>query len=398
MLPNQRTATKSAMTQLLQNKIKGAGSLTRVRYTHMLMSDTSLTAKMADSLSRIAWASDRAADLTRRLLTYGRKQVMRPTHFNVADLILEVSKILHRLLGEHITLKSEGDALGMALLADRTMMEQIVMNLAVNARDAMPEGGTLTIKTRAVEVTAEQLRGKTGVQPGPFVSLTVTDTGCGIAPAILPRIFEPFFTTKDVGQGTGLGLATVHGIVKSHHGWIEVESTPGVGSTFKIFLPASSPAKQIPAPAASETTLLRRSETILLVEDEPSLRRLSRTILETRGHRVLEAASGVEALIVWEKHRDKIDLLFTDMVMPGGMTGGKLAAKLQDEKPSLQVLFTSGYSTKLLKEDCVLRTGMNFLPKPFNPQSLLSAVCVCLEGPCQQSSLQPTPTASLLSV
>jgi two-component system cell cycle sensor histidine kinase/response regulator CckA len=349
-------------------------------YTHMLLSDTSLHAKTTDSLSRIAWASDRAADLTRRLLTYGRKQVMQPAHFKVGELIREVSKILHRLLGEHITLKTEGDALGLTLLADRTMIEQIIMNLAVNARDAMPDGGTLTIQVQAIEASPEHVCGKLGVQPGCFVGLTITDTGRGIPPEILPRIFEPFFTTKDVGQGTGLGLATVHGIVKSHHGWIEVESIPGAGSAFKIFLPSSSALTEVAIPIVEEIKQHRQSQTILLVEDETALRQLGRTILEKQGHRVLEAVSGVEALEVWKNNSGNVDLLFTDMVMPGGITGGKLAAKLQAEKPNLKVLFTSGYSTELLEDDFVLRDGMNFLPKPFNPRSLLTAVSHCLDG------------------
>lgn len=349
-------------------------------YTQMLLSDETLLVKTKDSLTRIAWASDRAADLTRRLLTYGRKQVMQPQQLDVAELIQEVGKMLQRLLGEHITLKIDGHQPGLTLLADRTMMEQIIMNLSVNARDAMPAGGTLTIQTQALEVSSERVRGKLGVSPGRFVCLTVADTGGGIPPEVLPHIFEPFYTTKDVGQGTGLGLATVDGIVKSHRGWIEVETHPGQGTRFHIFIPTSSAPKTVAPPTAAEINPARSTETILLVEDESSLRRLGRSILEKRGHRVLEAASGVEALGIWRDHADKIDLLFTDMVMPQGLTGGKLAAKLQAEKPNLKVLFTSGYSTELLEDGCVLRDGMNFLPKPFSPQSLATAVRRCLDS------------------
>ncbi|MFO1488478.1 MAG: response regulator [Verrucomicrobiota bacterium] len=366
-------------------------------YTQMMLSEESLVARTKEALTRIIWATDRASDLTRRLLTYGRKQVLQPTQLDVGELVVDVSKMLRRLLGEHIALKTECAAAGLKLFADRTMMEQIIMNLAVNARDAMPGGGTLTIHTAAAEVSSEQVRGRIGVEPGRFVCLTLSDNGRGIPPEILPKIFEPFFTTKDVGQGTGLGLATVDGIVKAHHGWIEVESQVGRGTTFKIFLPASVPVPVAATPApSSDTRIERRNETILLVEDEPALRRLSRTILEKRGHRVLEAASGVEALEVWKQHSQVIDLLFTDMVMPAGLTGGKLAMRLRSEKPALKVLFTSGYSTELLEDDCLLKSGMSFLPKPFNPQSLLTAVRHCLDGkPYPPPSVpRPEPTGT----
>jgi len=215
----------------------------------------------------------------------------------------------------------------------------------------------------------------------------VTDTGCGIAPEHLLRIFEPFFTTKAVGKGTGLGLATVYGIVKQHEGWIEVESEVGKGTTFKIFLPKSSK----PAGATTDTTFhpLKRwgDEKILLVEDEAALRGLASKLLQKQGYQIVEAASGVEALEVWEQHNGAFDLLLTDMVMPGGVNGRELAEQLLAEKPDLKVIFTSGYSTDMVGKNFVLEEEINFLPKPYPPKALIQIVRVCLDGDKQNADL-----------
>jgi CheY-like chemotaxis protein len=224
-------------------------------------------------------------------------------------------------------------------------------------------------------------------RPGQFACLSVSDTGCGIPPELLLRIFEPFFTTKPVGKGTGLGLATVYGIVKQHEGWIEVVSEVGKGTTIKVFIPKGSK----PAGAPTETTFhpVKRwgDEKILLVEDEPALRGLASKLLQKQGYQIVEAASGVEALEVWEQHDGVFDLLLTDMVMPGGVTGRELAEKLLADKPELKVIFTSGYSTDMVGKNFVLEEEVNFLPKPYPPKALIQIVRVCLDGDKQNADL-----------
>jgi len=229
-------------------------------------------------------------------------------------------------------------------------------------------------------VKADDVRRNAEARTERFVCLSVTDTGCGIAPEILPRIFEPFFTTKDVGKGTGLGLATTYGMVQLHHGWIEVESAVGQGTTFKVFLPASSSVNEKLREPSSPRTAKDCHETVLFVEDEPTLRELGRLVLEQYGYRVLEAEAGGQALEVWKQKASKIDLLLTDMVMPGGLNGQELAAKLRADKPSLKIIYSSGHSTHLLGKDSGLQVGLNFLPKPYNPQSLAATVRRCLDS------------------
>jgi CheY-like chemotaxis protein len=249
-------------------------------------------------------------------------------------------------------------------LADIGMLEQVLLNLAVNARDAMPGGGKITLRTAVQEVTTASARAHPDAYPGRFAQLTVTDTGAGIAPDVLARIFEPFFTTKDLGHGTGLGLATVHGIVQQHRGWLTVKSQLGVGTTFDIFLPATDerPLKTIPPPRAVERA---GSGTILVVEDEPALRQMVSRVLGRRGYRVLLAGSAIEAMAVWAEHADSIDLLFTDLMLPDGQSGRLLAEKLAASRPSLKIIYTSGYSSDFVSEDFVLEEGVNFLQKPY---------------------------------
>jgi len=238
----------------------------------------------------------------------------------------------------------------------------------------MPKGGKLLIETTTVKIDAEQVRKNSEARPGEFICLTVTDTGCGMEPKVLERIFEPFFTTKAVGEGTGIGLATVYGIVKQHHGWAEVTSKVGVGTTFKIFLPVVlAEAAVTPIAAPKPETIVGGRETILVVEDESNLLELVRTILEHYHYRILTAASGAEALRVWDEHRGQIDLLLTDMIMPGGMTGNDLAAGLKRRQPNLKVIFTSGYSAELVGKD-MGKGSTAFLPKPYQPQQVARLV------------------------
>jgi two-component system cell cycle sensor histidine kinase/response regulator CckA len=285
-----------------------------------------------------------------------------------------MENMLPRMLGEQITLETRYGSGLLSVSADVSMIEQIVMNLTVNSRDAMPKGGKLLIETAVVKIGTEQVRKSSEARPGEFICLTVTDTGCGMEPKVLQRIFEPFFTTKAVGEGTGIGLATVYGIVKQHHGWAEVSSKVGAGTTFIIFLPVvHAEATVTPAAAPEAEAIVGGKETILVVEDESNLLELVRTILEHYHYRILTASSGVEALRVWDKHSGQIDLLLTDMIMPGGMTGSDLAAGLKKRHPNLKVIFTSGYSAELVGKDMGKGTTA-FLPKPYQPQQVARLV------------------------
>jgi CheY-like chemotaxis protein len=265
------------------------------------------------------------------------------------------------------------------LNADEDMLTQILMNLSVNARDAMPRGGQLTLRTSAVVVETQFVLKNPEASVGRFACLSVSDTGEGIGAQVLSRIFDPFFTTKEVGKGTGLGLATVYGITKLHRGWIEVRSEVGKGSEFKVFLPATSKQPQSSAEGSLEPDVRGGNEMILLVEDEAELRLLARQILECYGYRVLEGASGAEALKLWPQYAQEIDLLFTDMVMPEGITGWDLAEKLRADRPELKVLCISGYSVDLAQRNYETPPGLRFLQKPFRPPSLARAVRECLD-------------------
>jgi CheY-like chemotaxis protein len=250
----------------------------------------------------------------------------------------------------------------------------------MNAREAMPQGGDFLVKTTAVAIGPEAARQKSEARSGLFVCVTASDNGCGMDPATLSRIFEPFFTTKDVGQGPGLGLATLYGIVKQHNGWTEVASQPEHGTTFRVFLPVREGAASTTEKGAVSHAALPKQR-ILVVEDEPPLRALVQSILERNGYRVTDAANGVEALRVWEEHHGEFDLLLTDMVMPEGMTGRELAAKLKAQKPNLKVIYSSGYTPDLLGPGVEgLCDGVNYLQKPYRPQILAQTVRACLES------------------
>jgi CheY-like chemotaxis protein len=261
------------------------------------------------------------------------------------------------------------------------MMDQVLMNLAVNARDAMTVGGQLVIETSSVELDEFAVSQSTQGRPGSFVCLSVSDTGCGIPAEILPKIFEPFFTTKDVGKGTGLGLATIFGIVHQHQGWINVCSEVGHGTTFRIYLPrlAGVSAQKTAPPAL--TAMRGGNETILVVEDEVSLCALVRTALARLGYRILEASTGVRALEVWKDHREEISLLLTDLLMPDGMTGKELAQRLLQEDPKLKVVYMSGYSVEVVGKDFPLQEGVKFLAKPFEAHKLAQTIRDSLDKP-----------------
>jgi signal transduction histidine kinase/CheY-like chemotaxis protein len=348
--------------------------------------------KLRDPIQAIFFAAERAAGLTRQLLMFSRKNVMQPKQLDLREIVGNISKMLQRLLGETITLEFSPPLEIPLVQADAGMIEQILMNLAVNARDAMPKGGSLLITTSLVEIGAEYVSKHPEARQGSFVCLTVTDTGCGMDEATMSRIFEPFFTTKEVGKGTGLGLATVYGIVKQHEGWIEVASQPTAGTTFIVYFPAITAPVASKAPnAAAETTVPRGTETILVVEDEPVLRDMAHVILEDCGYRILEARSGVEALQIWKLHGGSIDLLLTDMIMPEGISGMDLAQRLLKMDPSLRVVFASGYSMDDMDTDFVRNGHATFLQKPYTHISLAQTVRACLDRPSLRKVSIPAP-------
>jgi two-component system, cell cycle sensor histidine kinase and response regulator CckA len=355
-----------------------------------LLSSEALSEKAAESAREIAFAAERAAGLTRQLLAFSRKQLTQMADLDLNGLVANLIKMLQRLLGEDVQLELSFSPAHPLIQADAGMIEQVLLNLAVNARDAMPRGGRLRIQTETLSLDEAGAQANPEARPGEFVCLSVSDTGQGIAPEHLPRLFEPFFSTKGVGEGTGLGLATVYGIVKQHQGWITVESRLGHGSTFRVFLPRSlGPAAALEASPARPLPLAGGREAILLVEDEEAVRRVVRSILEGLGYRVFEAESGVAALAVWRKRRGEIALVLTDMVMPEGLTGCDLAEKLWAEAPNLPVILTSGYSAQIAGQQRGLGEGVPFLQKPYSPETLATVLRDALDG-----SGRPRPAAS----
>jgi len=326
-------------------------------------------------------SAQRAAALTRQLLLFSRKQTMQLRDLDLNESISDMTKMLQRSLGETVQLQFKFAMQSLFLHADAGMLDQVLLNLAVNARDAMPAGGRLVIETSAVEFDEGKAGQNPPARPGSFVCLSVSDTGNGIRPEIQPRIFEPFFTTKEVGKGTGLGLATVFGIVQQHQGWINFYSEVGHGTTFRIYLPrlAALSAQKPKEPAG--TKLRGGNETILLVEDDPFLHASVRKILFQLGYRVLAATNGVEALAPWKRHQAEIHLLLTDLVLPGGMTGKDLGQRLSRENPKLKVIYTSGYSAEIITKDLHLEEGFNFLGKPYEARQLAQIIRNCLDQP-----------------
>jgi len=350
-------------------------------HSGMLLAKSGQRQELLDSAQAIYFAAERAANLTRQLLMFSRKNVMQPKPVDLREIVLHMTKMLQRLLGETIALEFQAPAEIPLILADSGMIEQIIMNLAVNARDAMPQGGSLTISTSHLEIGDAYVQAHPEARPGSFVCLKVTDTGCGMDEDTMARIFEPFFTTKEVGKGTGLGLATVYGITKQHDGWVDVASEPEKGTTFRVFFPAHS--QPIEAKATSTTPdaeVPGGKETILIVEDEPVLRDMAHIILHDCGYRILEASSGKEALLVWDRHQGAIDLVLTDVVMPEGISGMDLAQRLLATKPKLKIIFASGYSMESLDTAFVRNGRAGFLQKPYTHVTLAQAVRSALDA------------------
>jgi two-component system cell cycle sensor histidine kinase/response regulator CckA len=349
-----------------------------------LMERTLTEGQASKSLEQISKAAVRAATLIRQLLMFSRKQVMQFRHLDLNDTLSNAIKMLERLVGEHVQINFRPQPSLPAIYADGSMMDQIAMNLAVNARDAMPNGGRFSISTSLETIH----RAPTPMDPeqrdGNFVCLTFTDTGTGMDMQILNRIFEPFFTTKPLGKGTGLGLSTVFGLVRAHQGWLVVESKPERGTTFRLYFPASQQAAE-KTELVVDAPMRTGRETVLVAEDEDVLREMVVQVLRIQGYTVLEAASGPEALAVWERADCRIDLLLTDMVMPGGIMGSELAECLLGQSPSLKVIYTSGYSPGMAGRDTSLLKGHNFLPKPYSIGRLAQFVRECLDSTVKQN-------------
>jgi two-component system cell cycle sensor histidine kinase/response regulator CckA len=369
-------------------------------YSEMLAEPLNSGDPMRRDLEEISGAGRRASDLTRQLLAFSRQQVLQPRAVDVNAMIGGVFRMLRRMVGEDVELTVvEGPELG-AVFADPSQLDQVLVNLVVNARDAMPNGGKLTIETLNVNLDAAYATLHPNVTPGQYVMIAVTDTGAGMNAATRERIFEPFFTTKEKGKGTGLGLSTVFGIVQQSGGSIWVYSEVGIGTTMKIYLPRADPGCAVGVEVARDSPLERGSETILLVEDEEPVRALARTILQRYGYHVLEAQSGGDALLICEQHKATIHLLLTDVVMPR-MSGRMLAERLIPMRPEMKVLYMSGYTDDSVVRHGVLDSDVAFLQKPLTPGTLTRKIREVLDsrdgrGRVSRSSRPPSNDARVL--
>jgi CheY-like chemotaxis protein len=347
-------------------------------YTDLVLEDLPPNSRARQDVEEIRKAAERAAALTRQLLAFSRQQVLAPVVLSVNELVEDIDKMLHRLIGEDIELRLTLARDAGNVRADPGQLQQVLMNLVVNARDAMPTGGKLLIETGNTELTEHYAELHPPVVPGPYVMLAVTDTGSGMDTETKARIFEPFFTTKEKGRGTGLGLSTVYGIVKQSGGYIWVYSEPGRGTTFKLYLPRVGAAAEA-LPARRETATLSGTETILLAEDDEMLRPLARGVLEKLGYTVLAAENADQALSVAGAHAGPIHLLVSDVVMPG-TSGRELARRLAPTRPDMRVLYVSGYTDDAIVHHGMLEPGLNFLQKPFTPAVLARRVREVLDA------------------
>jgi PAS domain S-box-containing protein len=346
--------------------------------TQLLLRDLPPGDVKRGDVEEIRKASERAASLTRQLLAYSRRQMLQPEVLDLNVVVADLDRMLRRLIGEHIALATVlAQDLG-RVRADPNQIEQVLVNLAVNARDAMPGGGKLTIETSNAELDEHWASEHLGAHAGSYVMVAVTDTGTGMEPAVRAHLFEPFFTTKEVGKGTGLGLATVYGIVKQSGGYISVYTEPGHGTSFKVYLPRLA-VTGAPAPAPPVRSAARGSETVMVVEDEAAVLSLSRRALEAQGYVVLAASDGAAALRILERHGGPIDLLLTDVVMPG-ISGRELAEQLTARRPGVRVLYMSGYPGDAVVQQGTLAPGSAFLQKPFSPDGLARKVRDVLDG------------------
>jgi PAS domain S-box-containing protein len=340
--------------------------------SEQLLSHRSLAVAERELLESIVHAGERAKSLTRQLLTFSRKQMMEPQVFDLNTLVRNFETMIGRLIGEHISLSMRLDPAIGSIEADPGQIEMVLVNLLVNTRDAMPQGGSLTIETAVAELDEDFCRNRAGCKPGRHVLLSVTDSGCGMTPEVQARIFEPFFTTKEVGQGTGLGLASVYGVIQQCKGYIAVESAAGKGTTFKLFFPQAAGSPVSSRPKYDLQPPQPGCETLLLVEDDAAVRQVLRQVLETRGYRVLEAADGRQAIQLAEQHQGAIDLLLSDVVMPE-LSGRAVAERVTALNPGIKVLFSSGYTDGFTRLD-MAHDSAAFLQKPYSTSQLTQKV------------------------
>jgi CheY-like chemotaxis protein len=334
-------------------------------------------------VGEIRTAAERAVALTRQLLAFSRQQVLEPRNLNLNSVVHHISKMLRHMIGEDISLVLRPAEPIHSVRADLGQIEQILMNLAINARDAMPRGGRIVIETANVDLDEIYARDHHPIKPGPYVMLSFTDTGIGMDEATMAQAFEPFFTTKESGKGTGLGLSTVYGIVKQSDGHIWTYSEPGRGTTFKIYLPAVHQPAEILTPVKSDADSPRGTETVLVVEDEPALRKLTMRVLKSRGYEVLSAENASSTLELVRQYGHTIDLLLTDVVMPD-MTGPDLVSRIRELRPELKVLYMSGYSRNVMVEQGVLAVDSNLIVKPFSSAALLTKMRAVLDHDAKQ--------------
>ncbi|MGA2603515.1 MAG: response regulator [Verrucomicrobiia bacterium] len=348
--------------------------------SELLLGDLPAGSPLAKNATEISKAAGRAATLTRQLLAYGRKQFLQPEALDLNRVIASMEAMFHHLMGVDVVTQIVTAAGLKAVRADAGQIEQVIMNMALNARDAMPNGGKLTLETANVSFGQESVGRDAELKPGDYVMLAITDTGAGMSAEVRAHVFEPFFTTKGVGQGTGLGLSTCYGIIKQSGGHISVYSEPARGTTFKIYLPQVEQQTKIPIQRFDSSDLPRGTETILLVEDDPALREMAATLLRRLGYTVLAADNGLEALrLTHQKSTGYIDLLFTDVVMPQ-MSGKELSDRIHALHPNTKILFTSAYTESAIVHQGALNPGVEILQKPFTPSALAHKVREVLDG------------------
>jgi two-component system, cell cycle sensor histidine kinase and response regulator CckA len=350
-----------------------------VAYSEMLVEKLHDNAELSPLVTSICKAVERGGTLTRQLLAFSRQQVLEPQVISLSEHLEGLKEMLARVIGEDIQLEILPGNAKLRVKVDPTQLEQVVMNLVVNARDAMPDGGRLAVETSEIEIDADYCSRNPEARPGRHVMMAVTDSGCGMSAEVLSRIFEPFFTTKEQGKGTGLGLATVYGIVKQSGGHISAYSEAGQGTTFKVYLPVTQEEIDMPEIPSQERVAPRGEETILVVEDEESLRSVTEQFLSNKGYQVIVAEDFQKALDVSENNPQHIDLLMTDVVLPGA-SGPKLADRLAITRPQMKVLFVSGYTADALVHGDLHRSDFAFLSKPFSLNTLAREIRTILDA------------------
>jgi signal transduction histidine kinase/ActR/RegA family two-component response regulator len=378
MLRQERLAAVGQLAAGLAHEFNNVMTIVQ-GHASLLMDNPNLDEESVKSLNHISDGVDRMAALIKQMLAFSRKQVMQQKALDVEETLGRTAGMLRRLLGEDRVLRFNIASNLPPILADPEMFQQIIVNLAVNARDAMSTGGQLTIGVAEAQFGPSDANPKTGRKAGRYVRLSVADTGSGMDRTTIDHLFEPFFTTKEVGKGSGLGLATVYGMVNQHQGFIEVDSKIGQGTSFDIFFPVTDQKLESPAVKPPPGQVRGGKETVLVVEDEEAVRELVCEILRVHGYDVVQAADGPDALRVWQS-RKRIDLLLTDMTMPNGLSGRDLAAKLWESNPRLPVIFSSGYSQEMIERGGEARPGVVFLPKPYVPVQLTQAVRQALDA------------------